>query len=204
MVFNELRTYDTYVIEHKIPLKPSVKPFRQNLKQINPILLPVVEREVKKLLDTKIIVPLRYSDWVVNLVLVRKKSGEIRLCVDFRNINKSSLKYNYPLHKMDHVLEKVVGANRMSMINGFSGYTQIAVNKHDKEKIAFTTPWGTFMYEKLPFGLMNAGATFQRAMYIAFIGERDKFMVIYLDDLTIFSKSDEDHLLHLKQMFEKC
>jgi hypothetical protein len=78
--YEELRTYDTTVIEQKIPLKPSVKPFRQKLRQINPILLPVVKREVKKLLDEKTIVPLRYSDWVANLVPVRKKSGEIRLC----------------------------------------------------------------------------------------------------------------------------
>jgi hypothetical protein len=158
--YDELRTYDTSVIEHKIPLKPSVKPFRQKLRQINPILLPVVEKEVKKILDAKIIVPLRYSNWVANLVSVRKKSGEIRLCVDFRNLNNSSLKDNYPLPKMDRVLEKVFGENRMLMINGFSGYNQIAINEHDKKKKAFTTPWGTFMYDKMLFGLMNAGATF--------------------------------------------
>ena len=70
--------------------------------------------------------------------------------------------------------------------------------EEDKKKTAFTTPWGTFMYEKMPFGLMHAGATFQRAMDIAFIGEKDKFMVIYLDDITIFSKSDEQHLQHLE------
>jgi hypothetical protein len=161
-------------------LKPRVKPFRQKLRQFNPILLPVIEKEVKKLLDEKIIVPLRYSNWVENLVPVRKKNGEIRLCVDFWNLNRSSLKDNYPLPKMDHVLEKVVGENRMSMIDGFSGYNQIAMNEQYREKTAFTTPWGTFMYEKIPFGLMNAGATFQRAMDIAFIGERDKFVVIYL------------------------
>jgi ribonuclease HI len=202
--YEDLKTYDTSVIEHKIPLKPGVKPFKQKLRQFNPILLPVIEKEVKKLLDAKIIVPLRYSDWVANLVPVRKKNGEIRLCVDFRNLNKSSLKDNYPLPKMDHVLEKVVGATRMSMIDGFSGYNQIVVCEPDREKTAFTTPWGTFMYDKMPFGLMNAGATFQRAMDIAFIGERDKFVVIYLDDLTVFSKSDEDHIIHLKQTFEKC
>jgi hypothetical protein len=84
------------------------------------------------------------------------------------------------------------------MIDGFSRYNQITVNEHDKEKTTFTTPWGTFMYDNVLFGLMNAGATFQRAMDIAFIGERDKFVVIYLDDLTVFSKSDEDHLIHLK------
>jgi hypothetical protein len=202
--YNELRTYDTIVIEHKIPLKPDVKPFRHKLRKINPILLPMVEKEVKNILDAKIIVPLRYFDWVANLVTVRKKSGEIILCMDFRNLNKSSLKDNFPLPKMDHVLEKVVGANRMSMINGFSGYNHIAFSEHDKEKTTFTTPWGTFMYDKMPFSLMNAGATFQRAMDIAFVGERDKFVVIYLDDLNVFSKSDEDHLIHLKQTFEKC
>jgi hypothetical protein len=126
--YDELRTYDTSIMEHKIPLKLGVKPFRQKLRQINPILLPVIEKEVKKLMDAKIIVPLRYSEWVANLVPVRKKNGEIRLCVDFRNLNRSSLKDNYPLPKMDHILEKVVGANRMSMIDGFSGYNQIAVH----------------------------------------------------------------------------
>jgi hypothetical protein len=105
---------------------------------------------------------------------------------------------------MDHVLEKVVGANRMSMIDGFSGYIHITVHQDDKEKTAFTTPWGTFMYDKMPFGLMNAGATFQQAMDIAFVGERDKFVFIYLDDLTVFSKSDAEHLVHLKQTFKKC
>ena len=86
----------------------------------------------------------------------------------------------------------------MSMIDGFSSYNQIAMNEQDREKTAFTTPWGTFMYAKMPFGSMNAGATFQCAMDIAFIGERDKFVVIYLDDLTGFSKTNEEHLTHLK------
>jgi hypothetical protein len=132
--YDDLKTYDTSVIEHKIPLKHGIKPFRQKLRQINPILLPVIEREVKKLLDAKIIVPLRYSEWVANLVPVRKKNGEIRLCVDFRNLNRSSLKDNYPLPKMDHVLEKVVGDNKISMIDGFSGYNQIVVHEDDREK----------------------------------------------------------------------
>ena len=74
------------------------------------------------------------------------------------------------------------------MINGFFGYNQISVMPEDREKTAFTTPWGTFMYAKIPFGLMNAGATFQRAMDIAFIREKDQFVVIYLDDITVFPR----------------
>jgi hypothetical protein len=98
--YEDLKTYDTSVIEHKIPLKKEAKPFRKKLRQINPMLLPIMEREVKKLLHTQIIVPLRYSEWVANLVPVRKKDGEIKLCVDFRNLNRSSRKDHYPLPKM--------------------------------------------------------------------------------------------------------
>ena len=89
------------------------------------------------------------------------------------------------------------------MVDGFSVYNQISMHLDDKEKTTFTTPWGTFMYDKMPFGLMNAGATFQRAMDIAFVREKDKFVVIYLDDITVFSQSNDEHLKHLKHTFLK-
>ena len=144
------------------------------------MLLPIIEKEIKKLFDAKIIVTLRFSKWVANLVPVRKKNGELRLCVDFRNLNKVSLKDNYPLPKMDHILQKVVGSERISTMDGFLGYNQIKVLLEDQEKTAFTTPWsGTFMYAKMPFGLMNAGGTFQPVMDIAFVDERNLLVVIY-------------------------
>ena len=122
--------------------------------------------------------------------------------MDFRNLNTASLKDNYPLPKMDHVLQKVMGYFIMSMLDGFFGYNQMAMDNEDQKKTTFTTPWGTFTCARMPFGLLNAGATFRRAMNIAFVG--DKFVVIYLDDITIFSKSDEEHLDHLKKTFDKC
>ena len=88
------------------------------------------------------------------------------------------------------------------MVDGFSRYNQVVVEKEDHKKIAFTTPWGTFMYRRMLFSLMNVVATFQRAMDIAFVGE--KFVVIYLDDVTIFSGSDDEHLKHLQIFFQKC
>jgi hypothetical protein len=94
---------------------------------------------------------------------------------------------------MEHILRRVTGASRMSMIDNFSGYNQISLFLKDREETSFTTPWGTFMYTKMPFGLMNVGATFQRDMDIAFIGEEDKFVVIYLDDITILSRYDKEH-----------
>lgn len=120
----------------------------------------MIEKEIKKLLDAKIIVPLRYSKRIANLVVVRKKNGKIRLCVDFRNLNKCSRKDNYPLPNIEHLLQKVPGARVMSFLDGFSGYNQIVVHPEDQKKTTFTTPWGTFMYSKMSFGLMNVGATF--------------------------------------------
>ena len=131
-------------------------------------MLPIIDQEIMKLFDAKIIVTLRFSKWFVNMVPVRKNNGEIRICIDFRNINKVSLKDNYPFPKMEHILQMVVGSDRISTINGFLGYNQVKVLPEDQEKIAFTTSWGTFMYAKMPFDLMNAGATFQRAMDMAF------------------------------------
>jgi len=92
----------------------------------------------------------------------------------------------------------------MSFLDGFSRYNQVAVHPDDQEKTAFTTPWGTFMYAKMPFGLMNVGATFQRAMDLDFVGLKDKFVLIYLDDLTVYSHNHHDHLQHLRRVFLKC
>jgi hypothetical protein len=202
--YEDLKVYDTRIIQHTIPIKEDHKPFKQNIRRINPLLLPLIEKEVKKLFDAKIIVSLRFFKLLANLVPVRKKNGEIRLCVYFQNLNRVSLKDNYPLPKMDYILQKVVGTQRMSMLYGYLGYNKITVHPDDKENTTFTTPWGTFMYAKMPFRLMNAGATFQRAMDIAFVEERDKFIVIYLDDITVFSNSDDEHLNNLKHVFQKC
>eukprot|EP00253_Pinus_taeda_P028500 PITA_28500 len=105
---------------------------------------------------------------------------------------------------MDHILQRVVGSSRISLLDGFSGFNQIFVHPDDQDKTAFTTPWGTFKYVKMPFGLKNAGATFQREMDIAFAKEIHDFLVVYLDDLTPFSKSDQEHLKHLRQIFMTC
>ena len=98
--YEDLKVYDTSVIQHTILVKEDAKPFKQKLRRINPLLLPLIEREVKNLFEAKIIVALRHSRWLANLVPVRKKNWEIRICIDFRNLNKVSLKDNYPLPKM--------------------------------------------------------------------------------------------------------
>ena len=90
------------------------------------------------------------------------------------------------------------------MMDGFLGYKKVSIQRDDRENTSFTTNWGTFMYYKMPFGLMNAWGTFQREMNIYFIRERDKFIFIYLDDMIIYSKLDDDYFSHLKQTFNNC
>jgi len=202
--YEDLKSYDTSVIQHIIPLKEDQKHFKQKLRRVNPVLLPLIEKEFKRMYQARIIAPIRFSEWISNLVPTRKKTREIRLCVGLRNLNKVSLKDHYPLPKMDHILKRVVGASRISLLDGFSGFNQILVHPDDQDKTSFTTPWGTFKYVKMPFGLKNAGATFQRAMDITFAKDIHDFLVIYLDDLIAFSKLDQEHLEHLKQVFLIC
>ena len=118
--------------------------------------------------------------------------------MDFRNLNKVSLKDNYPLPKLDQILQRMVGLEIISTMDGFLGYNQVKVLPEDQEKTAFTTPWGTFMYAKMPFGLMNAGGTFQRTMDIAFAEEKEKFIVIYMEYITVYNRWAKDHIRHLE------
>ena len=103
--YEELKTYDMKIIQHVIPIKAGIKRYQQPLRKMHPKLEPLIQSEVKKLLDAKIIFKVKHSKWVSNLVPVRKKSGEIRLCVDFRNLNRASDKENYPVPPMEQILQ---------------------------------------------------------------------------------------------------
>jgi hypothetical protein len=126
------------------------------------------------------------------------------LCVDFRALNKESVKDNFPLPNMELILQQVVGSQMMSLLDGFSGYNQIHLKWSDRYKTTFTTRWGTFAYDRMPFGLINAGATFQHAMHLSFDDLIGIIIHIYLDDLTIHSKYQVDHFKHLKKVFSRC
>ena len=119
--YEDLKTYDTWIIHHFVPIKAGFKPFQQPLRKMHPKLEPLIQSEVKKLLDARIIFKVRHSEWVSNLVLVRKKSHEIRICVDFRNLNRASDKDNYPVPPMEQILQMVSGSELFSLLNGCSG-----------------------------------------------------------------------------------
>jgi hypothetical protein len=159
---------------------------------------------LEKLLKAGIIFPIKYSEWVSNLLPVRKAIGQIRLCVDFRALNRVTIKYHFPLPNMEMILQQVVGSQMTSLLDDFSSYNQIKVKRKDKYKTTFITRWGTFSYERMPFGLSNASATFQRAMQIAFDGLIGKIIQIYLDDLKVYSKNRLDHFGHLRKILMRC
>jgi hypothetical protein len=126
------------------------------------------------------------------------------MCVDFRDLNKASIKDNFPFPNMEFLLQQVTRSSCMSMLDGFSGYNQVLVVKEYREKTTFITPWETYAYDRMPFGLKNVRATFQRAMDHAFSGLIGKFMEDYQDDSTVQSKKREDHIHHLRKVFEIC
>jgi hypothetical protein len=202
--YDEMKTFDQNILNHEIPLRMDAKPFRRRLRFMNPKVAPTIQKELQKLYEAKIIERIRYSEWVSNCVPVRKKNGEIRVCIDFKNLNRVCLKDNYPFPNMDHILQTITGSEMMSVLDGFLGYNQIAVAAEDCHKTAFITPWGTYSYIRMPFGLMNAGATFQQAMDHAFKEFLFKFIVVYQDDITVYSKKRSDHISHLRVMFDRC
>ena len=142
--------------------------------------------------------------WVANLVPDRKKNGEIRLCIDFRNLNRASQKDNYLVPSLDEVIQVFNDSQVMSFLDCYSGYNQVMVEEEDRLKTTFTTKWGTFSYRRMPFDLINAGATFQRAMDDDFRDLVKKCIIIYMDDLTIFSRCREDHISDLRRIFQRC
>ena len=127
--YEYIKTYDMNIIQHVIPLKEDAKRFQQKLRKIHPWLESLVKKELNKLLAAKIIFLVRHTTWVENIVLVRKKSGEIRSCIDFRNLNRASLKDNYSVPSMEQILQSVFGSALLSLLYGFCRYNQVVVEK---------------------------------------------------------------------------
>ena len=148
------------MMQHMIPIKEGAKPVQQKLRKMHPSLEPTVKAELNKLLATHIIFPIRHMQWVANLVPVHKKNGDIRLCVDFWNLNRALNKDRYLVPSMEETLQQVSGSEMFSLLDGFLRYKKVLVTPEDRFKATFKTTWGTYAYKKMPFKLINASATF--------------------------------------------
>ena len=135
--YEDIKTYDTKIIQNIIPLKEDANPFHQKLRKMHPSLESLVKKELNKFLATKISFPIRHTTWVANLVPVRKTSGEIRICIDFQNLNRASLKDNYMVPYMEQILQSVSRYSLSSLLDGFSGYNQVLVAKEYHLKTTF-------------------------------------------------------------------
>ncbi len=137
---------------HHIYTDDKLKPVRQPQRRMNPTMKEIVKEELQKLLNVGFIYPISDSQWVSPLVIVPKKNGKWRVCVDYRELNKATLKDHFPLPFIDQVLDSLAGKKYFSFLDGFSGYNQIRIATEDQDKTTFTCPWGTYAYKVFPFG----------------------------------------------------
>ena len=191
----------TDLIKHRIHLLDE-RPVAQPYRTLPPSCLKEVEAHIEDLLHRGIIQP-SYSPFAAPIVVVRKKDGSIRLCCDFRKINSKTHKDCFPLPRIDECLNAVGGASIFSSLDLHSGYYQVAMHEDDMHKTAFVCPFGLFEYTRLPFGLMNAPATFQRLMQTTMSEYIYRILLVYLDDLLVFSKNFEEHLDSLQKVFKR-
>ena len=153
---------DPSVITHRLNVYPPSKPVRQKKRVFAPERDNAIKEEVQKLTLVKFIREVYYPDWLANVVMVKKANGKWRMCVDFTNLNKAYLKDNYPLPRIDQLVDSTAGYRLLNFMDAFSRYNQIRMDETDQEKTSFVTSQGLFCYKVMPFGLMNAGATYQR------------------------------------------
>ena len=185
--YEEMPTIDPSIVVHEIKTYPMTKPVKKKLRQVHPRNAAAIKAEIEKLLKVGFIYPVPLTEWVSNVILVNKKQGTIRFCIDFRDLNKACTKDNFPTPHIDQIINNCAGSVIFSFMDGFSSYNQIEIFPFDQHKTTFICPWGTFAYKKLPFGLKNVGAMFQRAMYYAF-HDIKHIVEPYLDDLPAHSQ----------------
>ncbi|XP_027169433.1 uncharacterized protein LOC113769160 [Coffea eugenioides] len=201
--YDDMPGISTDIVVHRLPTDPNFLPVKQKPRKFKPEMSLKIKEQIEKQLNAKIIMVSHYPIWLSNPVPVPKKSGEVRVCVDYRDLNKASPKDDFPLPNIHILLDNTAGHEIESFGDCFAGYHQILMAEEDREKTSFITPWGTFCYRVMPFGLKNAGATYQRTMTTLFHDMIHKEMEVYVDDIIIKSKKVEHHLVDLKKLFER-
>ena len=185
---------DPDFICHHLNVNPMMTPRKQLPRRPSKEHAEAVRQEVSKLKKAGAIKEVFYPEWLANTVVVKKKTGKWRVCVDFTDLNKACPKDPFLMPKIDQLVDATVGHPRMSFLDAFQGYHQIPLALDDQEKTAFVTPVGNYHYKVMPFGLKNAGSTYQRMMTRMFESLLGKNMEIYIDDIVVKSKKASEHL----------
>ena len=202
-------------VEHVIPLLPDSQPPFQRMYRLSPSELQEVQRQITDLLSKQLIEP-SVSPYGAPILFVEKKTGELRMVVDYRALNKVTVKNRYPLPRIDDLFDKLFGAKYFSCLDAASGFHQILLKDDDKPKTAFRTPFGHYQFRVLPFGLTNAPGTFQGVMNNVFNPPKfcadgslnpkhrlSDFSCVFIDDILVFSKTAAEHKEHLETVLSE-
>ena len=189
------------VTEHKIDLKEGSEPYAQNPYRAGPKAREFEAQEIDRMLKAGVIEPAQ-SEWASPVVLVPKKDGTLRFCVDYRRLNAMSVRDSYPLPRMDECIDSLGEAKVFTTLDCNWGYWQVPIREKDRDKTTFASHSGLYRFLRMPFELMNAPATFQRALDIVLSPFKWRTCLIYLDDVIIYSKNFEDHFRHVESILD--
>ena len=184
-------------VDFVIELHPSTSPISMTPHRMLPVKLQELKVQIQDLLDRGFI-RLSTSPWGAPVLFAKKKDKTLRLCIDYRQLNRVTIKNRYPLPKIDDLFDQLRGAHVYSKIDLHTGYHQLRVKKADIPKTAFRTRYEHFEFIVMPFGLTNGPTTFMDLMHRVFQPYLDQFFVVFVDDILIYSQSEEEHEDHLR------
>ena len=219
---DDLKGISPSICQHIINLEPDAKLVVEHQRRLIPMMKEVIRSEILKLLEAGIIYHITDSRWVSPVHCVPKKGGitvvandnddlipqrtivGYRMCIDFRKLNKAAKKDHYPLPFIDQMLERLAKNSHFFFLDGYSGFSQIAVRHQDQEKTTFTCPYGTYAYRRMRFGLCNGPATFQRCMSAIFHGFCEQIVEVFMDIFSVYGTSFDNCLHNLDKVLQRC
>ena len=218
----DLKGISPSICMHKILLEENARTSIEHQRRLNLVMKEVVKNEVLKWLNVGFIYVILDSPWVSSVHVVPKKGGftviknekneliptrtvtRWRVCIDYRKLNTTTRKDHYPLPFIGQMLDRLARHSHYCFLDGYFGYNQITIATEDQEKSTFTCPYGTFSFRRMPFGLCNAPATFQRCMMSIFSDLVEEVMEIFMDDFSVYRSSFEDCLINLETVLQRC
>jgi hypothetical protein len=197
----DLQGVDRDIIEHTLETNEKIMLKKQKLRKMFKEKVKAVEAEVQRLQDAKVIREILYPVWLANTVPVKKKNGKQRMCVDFTDLNKAYKKDDFPLERVDKIVDDATNSEMLSLLDMFSGYHQIRVWSEDEEKTSFMTAFGTFCFVRMPEGLKNEGCKVSRMIAIVLHPQLRRNILAYVDDIVVKSIQRGDYIGDLAETF---